>query len=268
MDFQRVFITGDKHGNFFNTDFDLAIFCNRAETSKDDLLVILGDVGLNYYVAYNPEYNSGKECKYINTKSTKRLKKQIEELPITLLCIHGNHEARPLTVKGYETKQWGSDEVYYEKEYPSILFAKDGAIYDINNQKCLTIGGAYSVDKFYRLTKAKAGFKEYKWFDDEQPSKETKACLMKNLDGEIVDNVFTHTCPKKLIPHEAFLTGVNQDTVDVSTEEFLQQLEEKVIYKNWYCGHYHIDRKKYRESKFTFLFNDIVEMHEVSDESK
>ncbi|MCR0316615.1 metallophosphoesterase [[Clostridium] innocuum] len=260
MEFQRVFITGDKHGNFFNTDFDLVTFCNRAETTKDDLLIILGDVGLNYYVADNPDYKNEKGCKYINTKSSKRLKKKIEDLPITLLCIHGNHEARPSTIKGYETKQWSDAMVYFENEFPSILFSQDGSLYNINDKKCLTIGGAYSVDKYYRLARSKAGFKEYKWFEDEQPTEDVKTCILKNMDGKTVDNIFTHTCPKNLIPHEAFLPGINQDTVDVSTEEFLQQLEEKVIYKNWYCGHYHIDIKNYHESKLTFLFNDIIEM--------
>lgn len=41
--------------------------------------------------------------------------------------------------------------------------------------KTIVIGGAYSVDKFYRLSKG------YNWFEDEQPSDEIKAYVESNL---------------------------------------------------------------------------------------
>lgn len=43
----RVFITGDTHGNFQR----IIDFCEREETSKEDLMVILGDAGINYYLS-------------------------------------------------------------------------------------------------------------------------------------------------------------------------------------------------------------------------
>ena len=36
--------------------------------------------------------------------------------------------------------------VYVEEEYPNILFAKDGEVYDFCGKSVMTIGGAYSVD--------------------------------------------------------------------------------------------------------------------------
>ena len=42
----------------------------------------------------------------------------------------------------------------------------DGEIYDIDDKKVMVIGGAYSVDKWYRLKM------NYKWFEDEQISEE------------------------------------------------------------------------------------------------
>ncbi len=53
---------------------------------------------------------------------------------------------------------------YVEDAYPSLLFAKDGEIYDFDGKKAIAIGGAYSVDKFYRQKKG------YAWYDNEQPS--------------------------------------------------------------------------------------------------
>ena len=40
-----IYITGDTHGDFRN----VARFCEKMQTSKDDVLIILGDAGINYY---------------------------------------------------------------------------------------------------------------------------------------------------------------------------------------------------------------------------
>ena len=79
-----IYITGDKHGDYRDV-FD---FCYKNKTSKDDIMIILGDAGINYHLDYRD---------YI-------LKNSLLQLPITLLCIHGNHEERPENVDGYKTK--------------------------------------------------------------------------------------------------------------------------------------------------------------------
>lgn len=53
----------------------------------------------------------------------------------------------------YKLQEWNGGKVWVEEAYPNILFAKDGEIYDIAGMKTIVIGGAYSVDKFYRLSK-------------------------------------------------------------------------------------------------------------------
>lgn len=75
----------------------------------------------------------------------------------------------------YKLQEWNGGKVWVEEAYPNILFAKDGEIYDIAGMKTIVIGGAYSVDKFYRLSKG------YNWFEDEQPSDEIKAYVEKQL---------------------------------------------------------------------------------------
>ena len=42
---RRLFMTGDTHGDF---DF-LAGWCRNNETTYEDILIILGDAGINYY---------------------------------------------------------------------------------------------------------------------------------------------------------------------------------------------------------------------------
>lgn len=57
-----------------------------------------------------------------------------------------------------------------------------------------------------------------------------------------VDVVLSHTTPLKYEPVEVFLPGVKQSDVDKSTEIWLDQIEEKLTYEKWYCGHYHTEK--------------------------
>ena len=42
-------ITGDTHGEFGN----VAHFCEQAQMEKSDILIILGDAGINYVTFYD-----------------------------------------------------------------------------------------------------------------------------------------------------------------------------------------------------------------------
>ena len=126
-----VYYTGDIHGNAT----DLVAFVNRFKLTDSDILIILGDVGANYYGDKRDQY-----CK-----------NALASMKPTVFCIHGNHERRPATVPSYKQKEWNGGMVWYEDEYPNLLFARDGDIFNIDGTKHLVIGGAYSVDKFYRL---------------------------------------------------------------------------------------------------------------------
>lgn len=226
-----IYYTGDTHGSFLKIENAV----RKGLIEQGDTVVILGDAGFNYY-------GNSKE---------KRIKEQINDIGITVFCIHGNHEMRPFTIPSYTTKEWHGGIVYFEEKYPNILFAKDGEIYDLNGRKSIAIGGAYSVDKFYRLER------NYLWFPDEQPSAEIKHRVEDALDETDweIDQVLSHTCPSKYIPTEAFLSCVDQRTVDSSTEEWLDALEESLTYNRWLCGHWHIDKNI---DKMRFIMDDII----------
>lgn len=227
-----IFYTGDTHGKIFK----ITNAIRNSVITANDTMVILGDAGFNYYG---------------NDLGDRRTKYKLNEVGITVFCIHGNHEMRPETIPTYITKIWNGGMVYYEEKYPNILFAKDGEIYDLDGRKSIAIGGAYSVDKFYRLRNG------VHWFADEQPSQETKShveAVLESCNWKI-DQVLTHTCPLKYIPTEVFLPSIDQKTVDRSTEEWLDALEEKLTYKRWLCGHWHIDK---RIDDFRFVMNDII----------
>ncbi len=226
------YITGDTHRDFEKV-YEL---CENNDTTQDDVLIILGDVGINFYC----------DSKDVD------LKNELSQLPITLFCIHGNHEERPFNLD-YEEKEWNEGIVYYEEEYPNLLFAKDGEIYNIDGNKCLVLGGAYSVDKYYRLAN------HLEWFEDEQPSDEIKEYAEQKLDeiGWSVDFVFSHTTPYDYMPTWAFIPGLEQSRVDNSTEEWLQEIENKLSYKEWFAGHFHVDST---EGPTTLMFDEISEL--------
>ena len=127
----------------------------------------------------------------------------------------------------------------------------DGEIYEFCGQSCLVLGGAYSVDKWYRLARG------YGWWPDEQPSPEIRARVEAVLDQRAwqVDVVLSHTCPLRYEPVEVFISGIDQSQVDKSTETWLGQIEAKLHYKRWYCGHYHTEKKI---DRLRFMFEDYA----------
>ena len=189
-------------------------------------------MGANYYCD-----DRDRECKAA-----------LNKVKPTILCIHGNHEARPSTLAQYQLKEWKGGLVWYEKDYPNLLFAKDGEIFELEGLKHLVIGGAYSVDKFYRLAHGA------NWFPDEQPSKEIKVYVEKQIREKPFDIVLSHTCPYKYEPTEVFLPMIDQDSVDASTEHWLDRIEEQIRYIAWFCGHWHIDK---RIDRMHFLFHSF-----------
>lgn len=104
-----VLLTGDIHGETFR----IADAVQRFELTTDDVIVILGDVGMNYYG---------------NKKGDSHRKKRLNSAGATIFCVHGNHEMRPSTIDTYHGVNWHGGSVYVEDEYPNLLFAKDGEV--------------------------------------------------------------------------------------------------------------------------------------------
>ncbi len=63
-------------------------------------MIILGAAGINFS---GPRYDRLK-------------KRQLEELPITIFAIHGNHEQRPFTIESYKEQVWNGGMAYYEEQ--------------------------------------------------------------------------------------------------------------------------------------------------------
>jgi len=231
-----IYYTGDIHGE----PNGIVKFAKQFHLSNEDTIVILGDVGANYY----------------GGDRDRLMKEKLKQVKANILCIHGNHEKRPSTISTYGTKEWKGGVVWYETDFPNLLFAKDGEVYDIEGIRHLVIGGAYSVDKFYRLSRG------YGWWADEQPSDDIKKKVEQQIIRNDFDVVLSHTCPKKYIPTEMFLSMIDQSTVDQSTEKWLGEIEERISYKAWFCGHWHTNK---RIDKMHFLYYGFESKEQIPD---
>lgn len=229
---KKWYITGDKHRNFDS----VKNFCIQAETTKDDMLIILGDAGIDYTLKDDDIY----------------LKRWLTKLPITLAMIRGNHEAHPREVLGYKLidSPFGIGKVWHDNRFDN-LFVLDDGLHTIEGKSIVVAGGAYSVDKDYRLMMGR------KWFASEQMDEDVKQQILDAAAGKHFDYIFSHTCPFSYIPRDLFLPMIDQKTVDNSMEKYLQLLHDSIDYDQWYCAHYHDDRIV---DKVNFLFHSFKQI--------
>lgn len=213
--------TGDTHGDLSR----IVDFCKEHHLTEKDTMIILGDVGLNYY----------KDSRSYRSKVY-----YTGEITCTLFCIHGNHEMNPEYMDSMKEKEWNGGIVYYEEDFPTVLYAKDGEIYDLDGKKAVVLGGAYSIDKEYRLMMG------WNWFADEQMTKEVMERCEDNLEKVDwkVDYVLSHTVPLSVEPVEFFLNGIDQSKVDKTMEIWLESIRERLTYDKWFAGHYHCEVEK------------------------
>lgn len=219
---KHFLITGDCHGQVENRlDYikEAMLEYNPAETA----VIILGDVGFQYY----------------KNKKDWKLKHHAAQFGYTIYCLRGNHEDRISNSKNahriYDDEVKGY--VWIEDEFPNIkYFDDDFGEYFINGKRILTIGGAYSVDKWYRLQN------DFKWFADEQLTEQEMKFAEKYCEGQHYDLVLSHTCPYDWMPTDLFLNCVDQSTVDKSMEVWLNNFKEKINWDIWCFAHYHTDR--------------------------
>ena len=246
MLFNRVWITGDTHGNFEWLEY----WCQDHQTSKEnDLLIILGDAGLMYY-------GQGKWRE-------ESLKQFVNNCPITILCVRGNHEARPANYTNTCFTIMEEDPIvpsgyYFEPDYPDIWYAADGSTFNINGKRCLFIGGAYSIDKEYRQMMG------WRWFADEELTDEEMNNILDKIDHQHFYYVFTHTCPEAWQPTDLFLSFVDQSKVSKRMERFLTTVADIIDFDHWYFGHFHahrpeitIDKTHPGQGDVSMLFNHV-----------
>ena len=203
---------------------------------EETAIIILGDAGLNFYL----------------NNTDKKYKKMINSMGFCVYCVRGNHEERPENIPGMilVEDENVNNAIWFQEEFPNIRYFVDGNEYNIGGHSTLVLGGAYSIDKWYRL--ARAGYaaaeaatanpKKCGWFKDELLTKEEMDAIEAKIYGKRYEFVLSHTCPMSWEPTDLFLRGIDQLQVDKSMEIWMDELKEHIDWRVWLFGHFHADR--------------------------
>lgn len=230
-------VTGDTHGGFSTITRVGNIQRNMPECKPEETgIIILGDAGLNFYL----------------NKTDKKYKKTLNNMGYHIYCVRGNHEQRPELIAGMHLENDFNvgNMTWIEAEYPNIRYFADGGNYVIGGHPTLVIGGAYSVDKYWRLIRAGyskndgdiADPKKCGWFKDECLTQEEMVAIYEGNKGKKFDLVLTHTCPFEWEPTDLFLGCIDQTTVNTDMEVWMDFFKDYIDWNVWLFGHFHADR--------------------------
>ena len=246
---KRWLIRGDTHGRFGWMDNGALDMYKPEETA----IIILGDAGFNFFL----------------NEQDDRLKKEVNDRGFRFYCVRGNHEARPQDVDGMKATFDAAVDgwVYLQEEYPNIRYFFDFGEYKIGKYHIAVIGGAYSVDKPWRLQRAGVTSrinpdyynpKVTGWFPNEQLTEAEMKDAYDMFVNKTYDFVFSHTCPISWQPTDLFLSLVDQKAVDSSMEYWLEYIKNSIGWCVWCFGHYHADRLE--RPRVEMYYNDLEEL--------
>lgn len=229
-----IYITGDIHGDPSRLSTD--IFSEQKDMTKEDYVVLLGDVGLVW------DYKG-------ESKTEKWWLDWLEDKSFTTLFIDGNHENFN-RLNAYPTEKWHGGKVH--KIRPSVIHLKRGQVFNLQGKKFFTFGGAKSHDirngilepDDPRIKKWKYDYNKLfringvSWWKEELPSQEEMDEGVLNLqkENDKIDYILTH-CP----PTSVLKQMDNSYGSDCLTD-YLQNIKENVEYKKWLFGHMHINQ--------------------------
>ena len=228
-----IFVTGDIHASYDIAKLSESCF-DTAGLTKDDYVIICGDFGL----VWN---NSASEQYWLRWLDTR---------PFTTLFVDGNHEGFSLLNSLPETT-WNGGAVH--QVATSVFHLKRGQLFNIDGYRIFAMGGASSSE--YDRTHRTQG---ETWFNEEIPNEQERAAALETLDAANwdCDFVITHCAPSSCAQ------GISEHTdrleihpMDEYTD-WLQTIQDRLAYRHWFCGHYHIDAQI--QDKTTALYNRIA----------
>ena len=230
-----IFVTGDCHREF--SRFNRRNFPEQKEMTKDDYVIICGDFG-------------GVWDKDTETKEEKHLLDWLESKPFTTLFVSGNHENYD-RLKEYPVEEWKGGKI--QRIRPSVIHLMRGQVFQIDEKKIFTFGGASSHDISggvfelddpnlkLKIKRAIIENKPYRinhltWWKEELPSEEEMREGKENLEANEneVDFIVTHCCSSST---QTLLSG-GTFKADILTD-YLEEIRQTVQFKKWFFGHYH-----------------------------
>jgi hypothetical protein len=231
----KVFITGDVHCPHDIHKLNSLCFPIGNTLTKDDIVIICGDAG------------------FIWNEAKKDWIEWIDNKPWTTVYVDGNHENFDL-LNQYPLVDFNGAKAHQISK--SLYHILRGEIMTINNETYFCFGGAFSHDKEYRT-------ENIDWWQDELPTLDERNHALDNLEkyNYQVDYIITHDAPLYVnnvlgyrLPN---MMNYNKKAY-INICEFFQDIMHQVTYKQWFCGHYHID-EKIRDIQV--LYHTIVEIN-------
>ena len=209
-----IYITGDCHRNFER--FNMSIFPEQNEMTKDDYVIICGDFG----GVWDKDKESNRETMVLDWLECK---------PFTTLFVDGNHENFD-RLYNYPVEEWHGGKVHKIRD--SVIHLMRGQVFEIDGKKIFTFGGARSHDIEYRIN-------HISWWEQEMPSQEEMDEGTRNLEENdyTVDFIVSHCAASStaaLISHGEY----KPDNLTM----YLEEIRQKTNFKKWFFGHYHENR--------------------------
>jgi hypothetical protein len=179
--------------------------------------------------------------------------------PFPILCVYGNHDPALGRVDLTEADIGiGEKVVVVNKEKPFIAYLKRGKVYHIENKKILVLGGALSIDKGFRISGSS-------WWEQEYWSKQEKNDILTLLEKDnSFDYVLAHTGPNR-INFKLFGQDVDNKKFTDKVAFLNEQIDQKIICKQWLCGHFHQNKYYFDKEKnrgYLYLYEDTALLRE------
>ena len=138
--------------------------------------------------------------------------------------------------------QWNGGNAH--KIADNIFHLMRGEVYNIYNKTFFTFGGGLSIDKNRRTAYVN-------WWPEEEANYQEQMNAINNLEryNYKINYILTHSAPELIKNQVGFINYTS------NTEQFLQYINDKLIFDKWFIGHYHIDNIY---QNYYFLYNKIL----------
>jgi hypothetical protein len=235
----RILIVGDVHGN---TRFIRSYIYPVAKAAEADVILQVGDYGFWEHTAEGIGFNDAvHDCAM--------------EYGIPWHFIRGNHDNIGLLVEKYHTEENRTDDGFFRVR-TNLLHIPDGAHWTWGGVTLAAFGGAYSIDKDYRLNLEKdrerkawqresarraAGqephevrsFEHTLWFPGEELSDDEVTELLRDMPCT-ADVVLSHDKLPYVGP-----AGIKDIAECLPNQRRLQTVLRALRPKLWFHGHLH-----------------------------
>lgn len=243
-----IYVTGDVHGDWISR-LNMNAFPEQKEMTKDDYVIILGDMGI-----------------WDDSKTENYNLDWLEERSFTTLFVDGNHSNFDI-LDALSVKEWHGGKVSFIR--PSVIHLKRGQIFDIEGKKFFAFGGAsshYIKDGILDWFDDRELIKKWKkdptklfridhvsWWERELPSEEEMQNGIKNLEKHNwkVDYILSHSPSASIIA----LLGHGLYKQDILTK-YLEEIRSKIEFRKHFAGHMHLN--KALNSTDILLYEQII----------